>query len=200
MAERTNTNANPAAPPAPRQNTAKRPAARPRAKIGEAIPAYGLSDGVRSFRYGLRPRERGVIDRALDILGRYLNEPGAAYQSPAAVKQYLYLQLAGETIERFSVLYLDCQHRGIAFEHHFTGTLAQTSVHPREIVMAALQHRAASEVLCHNHPSGNTQPSGADKALTHTLKSALALVDVRVLDHVIVAGKQVVSMAELELM
>lgn len=199
MAERTNTNAIHAAPPAPRQNTAKRPAARPRAKVGEPIPAYGQGDGVRSFRYGLRPRERGVIDRALDILGRYLNEPGSVYQSPAAVKQYLYLQLAGETIERFSVLYLDHQHRGIAFEHHFTGTLAQTSVHPREIVTAALQHRAAAVVLCHNHPSGNTQPSGADEALTHALKSALALVDVRVLDHVIVAGKQVVSMAELGL-
>ncbi len=175
---------------------AKPPATRPRLKAGECMPAYGMADGVRSFRHGLRARERGVIDRALDILGRYLREPGGVFQDAAQVKRYLSLQLGAEPCERFAVLYLDSQHRAIAFEILFTGTLTQTSVHPREVAMAALQHQAAAVVLAHNHPSGNVQPSDADIALTRTLKDTLALFDVRVLDHVIVGGAQALSMAE----
>ncbi len=179
---------------------AKRPAARPRLKAGESIPAYGVADGVRSFRQGLRARERGVIDRALGILGCYLRGPGSVFNDPDAVKNYLALQLGGEPCERFGVLYLDNQHRGIAFEILFTGTLTQTSVYPREVVQAALQHGAAAVVLAHNHPSGNVQASKADMALTQDLKSVLALVDVRVLDHVIVGGGNALSMAECGLL
>ena len=174
---------------------AKRPAARPRVKAREAVPAYGLPDGVLSFRHGLKARERGTIDRALEIIGRVLRE-GETFGTPDAVKNYLQLRLAGERCEHFAALYLDSQNRLIAFEVHFTGTLTQTSVYPREVVRAALGHHAASVVLCHNHPSGNVQPSRADEALTQALKGALALVDVRVLDHVIVAPGQAMSMAE----
>ena len=166
------------------------------AKAGEALPAYGLSQGSNGFCRGLRARERAVIDRALEILGRYLRGPGDVFGSPDAVKQYLRLHLAAEPCEHFAVLYLDSQNRGLAFERHFTGTLTQTNVHPREIVAAALRHQAAAVVLAHNHPSGSVQPSRADENLTHTLKQALALVDVRVLDHVIVGGSQALSMAE----
>ena len=98
--------------------------------------------------------------------------------------------------EIFAVLFLDSQNRLIALEEMFRGTLTQTSVYPREVVLRALHHHAAAVVLTHNHPSGTVQPSRADEALTQTLKAALALVDVRVLDHVIVAPGQALSMAE----
>ena len=176
--------------------TATRTKARPRVKVCENLPVYGTSDGVLSFRHELRARERGVIDRALEIVGRYLREPKTAFHSPDAVKSYLRLALAGEGRELFAVLYLDAQNRAIAFETHFRGTLTQTSVYPREIVRAAIAHGAASVVFSHNHPSGTPDPSRADEALTQTLKAALALVDVRVLDHVIVGGSQTFSMAE----
>jgi DNA repair protein RadC len=101
-----------------------------------------------------------------------------------------------EGCEHFAALYLNAQNRMIAFEVLARGTLTQTSVYPREVVRAALGHHAASVVLCHNHPSGDVQPSRADEALTQTLKAALALVDVRVLDHVIVAPGAALSMAE----
>lgn len=176
------------------------PAIRARVKTGikasEAIPAYGMGDGVLSFRHGLKARERGVIDRALEIVGRCLREPGQAFSTPDAVKYYLHLHLAGEKRECFAVLFLDVQNRVIAFESLFLGTLTQTSVYPREVVIAALAHGAASVVFSHNHPSGNLQPSRADFALTETLINSLALVDVRVLDHVIVGSQGALSMAE----
>ncbi|MEZ0306570.1 MAG: DNA repair protein RadC [Ramlibacter sp.] len=118
------------------------------------------------------------------------------FSSPGAVKQYLQLHLAAKAHEVFAVLFLDAQNRLVAMEELFRGTLTQTSVYPREVVMHALQHQAASVVLAHNHPSGTVQPSRADEALTQTLKAALALVDVRVLDHVIVAPGDALSMAE----
>ena len=175
---------------------AKRPVLRRRAGAGEAMPAYGLNEGSNGFRVGLRARERAVIDRELSILGRYLSGPGDVFQDADAVKRYCRLHLAAEPCEHFAVLYLNAQNQGIAFERHFTGTLTQTSVYPREIVAAAIRHHAAAVVLTHNHPSGSVQPSRADEALTCALKHALALVDVRVLDHVIVGGTQALSMAE----
>jgi DNA repair protein RadC len=96
----------------------------------------------------------------------------------------------------FAVVFLDVQNRLLAMEEMFQGTLTQTSVYPREVVVRALHHAAAAVVLAHNHPSGTVQPSRADEMLTQTLKSALALVDVRVLDHIIVAPGQALSMAE----
>ncbi len=164
--------------------------------VCEPLPAYGIGDGVLSFRHGLLARERGTLDRALAIVGRALREPGATFATPDAVKCYLQLQMAGEKHERFAVLFRDVQNCMIAVESIFTGTLTQTSVYPREVVMAALRHGAAAVVLAHNHPNGSVQPSRADEVLTQTLKTALALVDVRVLDHVIVGAKETLSMAE----
>ena len=167
-----------------------------RAKVCEALPAYGVADGALSFRHGLLARERGAIDKALQIVGRYLREPGAAFDSPFAVSAYLRLHLAAESYEVFAVLYLDTQNQAIAFERMFTGTLTQTSVYPREVLRAAIAHNAASVVLAHNHPSGNAHPSRADEHLTQAIKTALAMIDVRVLDHIIIAGSGSFSMAE----
>jgi DNA repair protein RadC len=153
-----------------------------------------------SFRHGLPDHERGVIDAALGILGRYLGEPGALFDSPHAVRDYLRLHLGAENTEVFAVLYLDAQNRALAFETPFNGTLTQTSVYPREIVRAAIQHNAAAVVLAHNHPGGAARPSRADEELTRTLKEALRLVDIRVLDHFIVTGSAAASMAEMGLM
>ncbi|MEJ8838075.1 RadC family protein [Ramlibacter sp. AN1133] len=118
------------------------------------------------------------------------------FGSPDAVKNYLQLHLARKPREEFAVLFLDAQNRLIAFDVMFRGTLTQTSVYPREIVAEALRLGAAAVVLAHNHPSGTVNPSRADEALTQTLKSALAMVDVRVLDHIIVAPGAALSMAE----
>lgn len=108
--------------------------------------------------------------------------------SPAAVRDWLTLKLAGLGYEVFGALWLDSKNRLIAWEELFRGTLSQTSVFPREVVKRALAHNAAAVLLCHNHPSGVAEPSQADELLTQNLKQALALVDVRVLDHFIVAG------------
>jgi DNA repair protein RadC len=122
------------------------------------------------------------------------------FATPDAVKTYVRLHLAGEACERFAVLFLNSQNMLIALEIMFNGTLTQTSVYPREVVRAALAHGAAAVVLAHNHPSNTVQPSRADEALTRTLKDALALVDVRVLDHIVVGGDQSLSFAECGLL
>lgn len=116
--------------------------------------------------------------------------------SPQQVRDYLCLKLGGLGREVFMVLFLDAQHRVLAQEELFTGTLTQTSVYPREVVKRALHHNAAAVILAHNHPSGVAQQSRADEALTSALKQALALVDVRVLDHFIVAANATLSFAE----
>jgi DNA repair protein RadC len=116
--------------------------------------------------------------------------------SPQQVRDYLCLRLGGLSREVFIVLFLDAQNRVVAQEEMFSGTLTQTSVYPREVVKRALHHNAASVILAHNHPSGVAQQSQADEMLTAALKQALALVDVRVLDHFIVAGNASLSFAE----
>lgn len=118
------------------------------------------------------------------------------FQSPEAAKEYSRARLAGLPHEVFLVLFLDAQHRLIAGVEMFRGTLTQTSVYPREIVKEALKRNAGSVIFAHNHPSGVAEPSRADEYLTSTLKNALALVDVRVLDHLIVAGAECTSFAE----
>ena len=140
-----------------------------------------------------------VITRAIKILGARLKER-EAFQTPNAVRQYFQLHLAPKDHEVFAVLFLDSQNRMLAMEELFRGTLNQTTVYPREVVKRALYHNAAAVVLSHNHPSGSVQPSRADEHLTQTLKTSLALVDVRVLDHVIVGLGQTLSMAEQGLM
>jgi DNA repair protein RadC len=152
---------------------------------------------------GLGPAKQAellaVFELARRALGQRLKER-EAFQTPNAVKQYLQLQLAHKNHEVFAVLFLDSQNRMLAMEELFRGTLSQTSVYPREVVMRALHHQAAAVVLSHNHPSGSVQPSRADEHLTQTLKASLALVDVRVLDHIIVGQGQALSMAESGLM
>lgn len=148
---------------------------------------------------GLGPAKRAELVAVLELARRALAEQlreRAALDTPQAVKDYLQLQLANKKHECFAVLFLDNQHRLLALEEMFRGTLAQTSVYPREVVLRALHHHAAAVVLAHNHPSGTVQPSRADETLTQALKAALALIDVRVLDHVIVAPGLALSMAE----
>ena len=148
---------------------------------------------------GLGPAKRAELVAVLELARRALAQQlqqGEVFDSPDAVKHYLQLHLAYKGHEVFAVLFLDAQHRLLALEEMFRGTLTQTSVYPREVVLRALHHQAAAVVLAHNHPSGSVQPSPADSALTQTLKTTLALVDVRVLDHVIVAPGAALSMAE----
>jgi len=128
-----------------------------------------------------------VVQQALELLECEAREADAL-ASPDAVRDYLRLHLAGLRHEVFFALWLDAQNRLIAAEELFRGTLTQASVYPREVVKKALAHNAAAVVLAHNHPSGVAEPSSADSQLTRELKQALALVDVRVLDHFIVAG------------
>jgi DNA repair protein RadC len=145
------------------------------------------------------PAKRAELAAVLELSRRALAQQLKArevFGSPGAVKQYLQLHLSNKPHEVFAVLFLDAQNRLIEIEELFRGTLTQTSVYPREVVQRALHHQSAAVVLAHNHPSGTVQPSRADEALTQTLKAALALVDVRVLDHVIVAQGDALSMAE----
>jgi len=145
------------------------------------------------------PAKRAELVAVLELARRALAQQlkdREVFTSPGAVKQYLQLHLGRKPHEVFAVLFLDAQNRLVAMEELFRGTLTQTSVYPREVVQQALKHGAAAVVLAHNHPSGTVQPSRADEALTQTLKAALALVDVRVLDHVIVAPGDALSMAE----
>ena len=136
-----------------------------------------------------------VIERALAILEKRARA-GSALTSPGAVRDYLRLAIGSREHEIFVCVWLDAQHRVLKFEEAFRGTLTQTSVYPREIVKAALAANAAAVIFAHNHPSGVAQPSQADELLTRNLKDALALVDVKVLDHFIIAGNASISFAE----
>jgi len=136
---------------------------------------------------------------ARELVKRWLAEElagRAVFAAPDAVKDYLKLHFAGREYESFVVLYLDAQNCLIEVEELFRGTLTQTSVYPREVVKSALRFNAAAVMLSHNHPSGSVTPSRADEHLTQTLKAALSLVDVRVLDHLVIAGNTSLSFAE----
>ena len=148
---------------------------------------------------GLGPAKRAELMAVMEMARRALAQQVASqpvFDAPQAVKDYVALHLGGRGQEVFAVLFLDAQHRLIRLETMFTGTLAQTSVYPREVVKRALVLNAGAVILAHNHPSGMAEPSRADEYLTQTLKTALALVDVRVLDHLVVGQGQVVSLAE----
>jgi DNA repair protein RadC len=148
---------------------------------------------------GLGAAKRAQLAAVLEVAQRVLREElrsGAALTAPGAVRDYLKLALGAREHEVFVALYLDAQHRVLKAEEIFRGTLTQTSVYPREVVKAALAANAAAVILAHNHPSGVAQPSQADELLTRNLREALALVDVKVLDHFIVAGNQCLSFAE----
>jgi len=165
------------------------------------IEIFALHTGFNAMRecqtgYGAAH----IIGAAKELMRRALSESmqqGDCLADPVTVKDYLRLQLAGLPHEIFMVLLLDSQNRLIEGVELFRGTINQTSVYPREIVKLALERNAAGVVFAHNHPSGAAEPSSADESLTRTLKSALALVDIRVLDHFIVAGtREPLSFAE----
>jgi DNA repair protein RadC len=148
---------------------------------------------------GLGPAKRAELLAVLELARRAAQQQlreRTVLDAPDTVRQYVQLHIGARPYEVFAVLFLDAQHRLLALEELFRGTLSQTSVYPREVVLRALHHNASALILAHNHPSGSVQPSRADEALTQTLKAALALVDVRVLDHIIVAPGQALSMAE----
>ena len=151
---------------------------------------------------GLGPAKRAELVAVLELARRALAQQmqqKPLLASAQALRDYLRLHIGSKPYEVFSVLFFDNGQQLLAVEEMFRGTLNQTSVYPREVVLRALHHQAQSVVLAHNHPSGNAQPSGADIALTHKLTGALALIDIRVLDHIIVSPTGSVSMAELGL-
>lgn len=136
-----------------------------------------------------------AIELARRAMAEQLKERGAL-TSPGAVRDYLRVALGHRPHEVFVCIWLDAQHKVIGFDEAFEGTLTQTSVYPREIVKRAIRRNAAAVIFAHNHPSGVAQPSQADELLTRNLKEALALVEVKVLDHFIIAGNQAISFAE----
>lgn len=164
----------------------------------------GVRETRRVYRGSLAAlfSEAKVPDKcavARELVKRWLYEEmrsASALTSPGAVRDYLRVTIADREHEVFLCLWLDAQHRVVEAEELFRGTLTQTSVYPREVVKAALRANAAAVIFAHNHPSGVAQPSQADELLTRNLKEALALVEVKVLDHFIVAGRHTLSFAE----
>lgn len=148
------------------------------------------------FARELAPADQQSIRTALTLLECQLREPGAAFTSSQAVRDWLRLQIAPLEREAFTVLWLDNQHRLIAHDTLFMGTINSITVHPREVVKAGLKHNAAAAILSHNHPSGEAEPSHADRQITARLKQALELVDIRLLDHLVIGGMEIISFAE----
>ena len=159
---------------------------------------HAAVDDLKAVK-GLGPAKRAEIAAVLEIARRVLAErltEQPLFEQPQAVKDYLTLHLAALGHEAFGAMFLDAQHRLLAFESLFRGTLTHTAVHPREVVKRALALNAAAVVLAHNHPSGVAEPSRADELVTQSLRQALQLVDVKVIDHVIVGRSGAVSFAE----
>jgi len=168
-------------------------------QFGSLNGIFAASENALSQVHGIGSSKYVQLQAIFEMSRRALNEQlqqRDVFQSPQQVRDYLVLKLGALTREVFMVLFLDAQNRLNASEELFSGTLTQTSVYPREVVKRAMHHNAASVILAHNHPSGVAQQSAADELLTQQLKQALALVDVRVLDHFIVAGNQTLSFAE----
>lgn len=152
-----------------------------------------------SSHMGLGPAKFAQLQAAQEMSRRHLAERArekTTLQSPFAVREYLKSMLRHEPHEVFGCLFLNAKHQVLTFEALFRGTIDSASVHPRQVVKRALAHNAAALILCHNHPSGNTEPSQADRMLTERLQQALELIDVRVLDHFIVGDGEPLSMAE----
>ncbi|NML25753.1 DNA repair protein RadC [Aromatoleum tolulyticum] len=144
--------------------------------------------------------EGWIIQQAINLLEKRIFKAGALLDSPAAVRDYLRLKLVVEPNEVFAVVFLDSQHQVLAYEPLFKGSVDQTSVYPRVVVQRALALNASALILAHQHPSGVTEPSTADRSLTDRLKAALAIVDVRVVDHFIVGKGKPYSFAEAGLL
>ncbi|CAI8850011.1 RadC-like JAB domain-containing protein YicR [Pseudomonas sp. IT-347P] len=152
-----------------------------------------------SRELGLGPAKYAQLQAVLEMARRHLAErmrKKPALENPQVVRDYLKAMLRHEPHEVFGCLFLDSKHQVLNFEALFRGSIDNTSVHPREVVKRALANNAAAVILCHNHPSGNTDPSQADRLLTKRLQKALELIDVRVLDHFIIGDGEPLSMAE----
>ncbi|WP_345756386.1 RadC family protein [Klebsiella variicola] len=148
------------------------------------------------FATRLPPSAQQTIREALTLLECQLREPGASFTSSNAVRDWLRLNLATLEREEFTALFLDNQHRLIAHETLFTGTINHTQVHPREVVKAGLKHNCAAVIVAHSHPSGEAEPSQADRKITERLRAALELVEIRLLDHLVVGGMEIISFSE----
>ncbi|MDC8802667.1 DNA repair protein RadC [Halomonas pacifica] len=168
-----------------------------------ALPAdsrYSPSNASQLFvcdsdgNYLAAPDDR-VIDAARQVVERFVSK-GMKLNTPNRVREFLWLKLAGYDHEVFGAIFMDTQHRVIEFSELFHGTLDSASVYPREVVKAALHHNAGAVIFTHNHPSGEPDPSDADRRITQRLKEALGLIEVRVLDHIVVGGSDSVSFAE----
>jgi DNA repair protein RadC len=159
----------------------------------QSIPAFRENSGTYIALRELTSVD--IIGMAKNLLAEQFQRD-TVISSPSDSRDYLISQLADLEHEVFAVLFLDNRHRVISFDHLFNGTIDGASVHPREVVKRALKHNAAAVILTHNHPSGIPEPSQADQSLTRRLKEALALIDVRVLDHIVVGGVETVSFAE----
>lgn len=168
-------------------------------RFGDFAALFAVDSGTFCEIPGLGPAKYAQLQAVLEMARRALVAESRArdnLSSPSAVRDFLRLQLQGRPVEVFVGIFLDAQNRVIEVEELFSGTLTQTSVFPREVVRRALYHNAAGMIFAHNHPSGIAEPSHADENLTHALKQALALVDVRVLDHFIVGRGAILSFAE----
>ena len=168
-------------------------------QFGSLNGIFSASRSALIAIHGMGDSKYAQVQAIFEMARRALREEMAArdaLSSPQAVRSYLCLKLGGLSREVFLVLFLDAQNRVLAAEELFSGTLTQTSVYPREVVKRALHHNAAAVILAHNHPSGVAEPSQADQMLTVALKDALRLIDVRVLDHFVIAGNLAVSFAE----
>lgn len=168
-------------------------------QFGSLNGIFAASESELSQVHGIGSSKYVQLQAIFEMSRRALNEQlqqRDVFQSPQHVRDYLILRLGRLSREVFLVMFLDAQNRLNATEEMFSGTLTQASVYPREVVKRAMHHNAASVIFAHNHPSGVAQQSAADEMLTAQLKQALALVDVRVLDHFIIAGNEVLSFAE----
>lgn len=168
-------------------------------QFGSIQGLFNASLSQFSAVHGMGPAKFAQLQAVMELAQRAIGEQlqaGPALGSPDAVRQYLRINMGRQQHESFVILFLDVKNRLLACDEMFRGTLTHTSVYPREVVKAALAHNAASVMLAHNHPSGSAQPSEADLLLTRALVQALGLVDVRVLDHFVVAGHHVHSFAE----
>jgi len=169
------------------------------AEFGSLRELLNAERSLLTRRRGIGPARYAVLKAALELARRHFREAlrtGPALAAPEATRTFLLAQLRDRPYEVFCCLYLDNRHRLIVFEELFRGTIDRAGVHPREVLRQTLTHNAAAVIFAHNHPSGVAEPSHADEILTRSLKSALALVDVQVLDHFVVAGPATTSFAE----
>ncbi len=171
--------------------------------FGGLRPLFNANTQEMYVQTGIGPAKYARLQASIELARRYLGEHlenKPLLQNPKSTQEYLKAHIRDYSIEVFCCLYLNTRHQVIYFEELSKGTLYSTHVYPREIIQQALKHHASAIIVAHNHPSGNSTPSQADKTITHTLKTALALFEIQLLDHIIIADNQAVSFMELGLL